>query len=52
MNAAIATLQIALDVLENNEPINRREGNIDQANLQLKNAAEIRTALEILENDF
>ncbi len=52
MNAAIVTLQIALDVLENNEPINRAEGNIDQANLEAKNAVEIRNALETLYNDF
>ena len=48
MNAAIVTLQIALDVLENNEPINRREGNIEQADLELNNAKEIRSVLSSL----
>jgi len=31
MEAAINELEIRLDILETNEPINRREGNIDQA---------------------
>lgn len=48
MNAAINTLTIALETLENNEPINRAEGNADQADLEAANAAEIRTALAVL----
>lgn len=48
VNAAIATLQIQLDTLNNNEPIWRSEGNIEQADASLKNAQEIHNALEIL----
>lgn len=48
MNAAIAQLQINLYNLENNEPINRLEGNIEQADLEVKNASEIREAISIL----
>ncbi len=46
--AAIFALQSTLAVLENNEPINRREGKKAQANLERKNAAEIKDALEVL----
>lgn len=48
MNAAINELEIVLSTLENNEPINRAEGNIDQADLEHANATEIRTALGVL----
>jgi hypothetical protein len=48
MNAAIATLEITLATMENNEPINRAAGNIDQADLEARNADEIRAALELL----
>lgn len=48
MNAAISQLQIYYDTLSCNEPINRSEGNIDQANLQLKNKKQVSKALEIL----
>lgn len=48
MTAAIANLEIDLATMENNEPINRREGKEDQADLEAKNAAEIRQALAIL----
>ena len=48
MNAAIAQLEISLEALENNEPINRKEGNEEQADLEAKNAEEIRQALVIL----
>ena len=48
MKAAIAQLQISLETLENNEPINRAEGNEEQADLESRNAADIRQALAIL----
>jgi hypothetical protein len=48
MNAAITQLEVTLDVLETNEPINRAEGNIAQADLEATNAAEIRDALGVL----
>lgn len=48
MTAAIATLEVALQTLETNEPINRAEGNIAQADLEAKNAVEIRQALDLL----
>ncbi len=48
LGAAIETLKVALDVCETNEPINRAEGKIDQADLEYNNALEIRNALDIL----
>ena len=48
MKAAIAQLEISLNVLEGNEPINRSNGNVEQAELEAKNAADIRQALAIL----
>ncbi len=48
MQAAITNLEISLEVLENNEPINRAEGNIAQADLELRSAEEIREGLAIL----
>jgi hypothetical protein len=48
MQAAISTLEIALDILKNNEPINRAEGNVEQADLEARNAAEIEVALVVL----
>ncbi len=48
MKAAITTLEIALEVMEANEPINRNEGNIKQADLEAKNSADIRQALAVL----
>jgi hypothetical protein len=49
MKAAITQLQISLDVLTTNEPINRAEGNTEQADLEAANAAEIRRAIAVLE---
>lgn len=49
MKAAITQLQIHLDVLTTNEPINRAEGNTEQADLEAANAAEIRQAIAVLE---
>jgi hypothetical protein len=48
MNAAITALKETLYVLETNEPINRSEGNIEQADLEAANAAEIKAALAVL----
>lgn len=48
MKSAITTLEIALETMKNNEPINRKEGNEEQADLEAKNAAEMRQALHIL----
>lgn len=48
MKASISQLEIALATMENNEPINRREGNIEQADLELANAEDYRMAIEVL----
>lgn len=48
MQAAINQLEIYLDVLETNEPINRAEGKIEQADLEKQNAIEVRAALDKL----
>jgi hypothetical protein len=48
MNPAINELEIRLSVMENNEPINRAEGNIAQADLEAANAASYRKAIEAL----
>lgn len=48
MNAAISELEISLETLETNEPINRKEGKIAQADLEAVNAAEIRQGLRLL----
>lgn len=49
-NAATSELEIALNTLETNEPIHRAEGNIEQADLCLSRAHEIKNALNILNN--
>lgn len=49
MQAAITQLEIYLDTLINNAPINEREGNLEQAELERKNAAEVKQALTWLE---
>lgn len=48
MQAAISQLEIYLDVLETNEPINRASGKIEQADLEKQNAIEVRAALNKL----
>lgn len=48
MQAAITQLEIALDVLVTNEPINRERGDIEQADLEARSAAEIRQAIDVL----
>lgn len=45
---AAEVLRQSLHVMENNAPINRAEGNIDQAELEERTAASIRAALEKL----
>lgn len=47
-NAAVSVLEVMLEVLENNEPINRREGNLPQANLERSSAVDIRAVLDRL----
>ncbi|CAM3836088.1 DUF2958 domain-containing protein [Castellaniella denitrificans] len=50
---AVAALQQALDVAKNNEPINRTEGNTEQADLEAEVAASIEEAIAILtEGDY
>lgn len=48
MKHAIAELEITLSTLGNNEPIHRKEGNIEQADLCATKAAEIRQAIATL----
>lgn len=48
MKAAIAELEIALETMETNEPINRASGDIEQADLEAANAADYRQALAVL----
>ena len=46
---ALATLQIALDTVETNYPINLAEGNLDQAELEERAAESFRAAITMLE---
>lgn len=48
MQAAISQLEIYLEILETNEPINRAEGKFAQADLEKQNAIEVREALKFL----
>lgn len=48
MNAAIAVLEMALEVATTNEPINRAEGRIEQADLEAENAVDFRQAIDRL----
>lgn len=48
MQAAIIVLQSALDTMETNEPINRAEGNVEQADLEAGNIVIYQQALAIL----
>jgi hypothetical protein len=48
VGAAIAQLEVALDVCVTNEPINRAEGKIEQADLEAKNAEQFRRAIHFL----
>lgn len=49
MNPAITQLEVYLDTLENNERVNRVEGNTDEADLQAAKAACVRKSIGILE---
>ena len=46
--AAITALEVTRDTLETNEPINRAEGNDEQADLEAKSAEEVKQAIEVL----
>jgi len=48
MKHALTIIENALNVAVNNEPINRAEGKVDQADLELVVAEECRKALVIL----
>ena len=48
MKTAIVVLEEALNVCVANEPINRKEGNVEQADAEAVSAAGIRQALAIL----
>lgn len=50
MAAAVAQLGVALQVVEHNEPINRAQGNIEQADLEAGNAASFRAAIAALDS--
>lgn len=52
MHAAIVTLEIALDILETNEPIHRAAGDEAQADGESRQAREIRDALALLRATF
>lgn len=46
---AISQLKNSLDVVTNNEPINRKEGDTQQANLEKTNARSFRAAIQHLQ---
>lgn len=48
MRTAIAYLQTTLSTLETNEPINRLGGDVEQADLESVDAAQIRQAIAVL----
>ncbi len=50
-HAIILMQECILDVALNNEPINRREGNTDQADLELKTIESITAAIKVLHTD-
>ena len=50
MNAAITYLETSLNVLETNEPINRAEGNIEQADLEAISISQIKEGIEVLKS--
>ena len=50
MQAAIDYLNLQLEVLETNAPINERKGDLAQAALERNHAAQIRDALTLLIN--
>lgn len=48
VSAAVAQLEIALNVVTTNEPINRAEGKVEQADLERANAEQFRAAIDVL----
>lgn len=50
MKSAIAILENSLEALAANEPINRAEGNLGQADLEAANASEVRQAIAVLQS--
>ncbi len=51
MEHAITQLEIALDIVETNAPINEAEGNLEQAQLERECAASYRAAIEKLKSE-
>ena len=49
MQLAIAELETKLDILENNEPIHRMAGDVEQADLERNIANDIRKAVKVLQ---
>lgn len=52
MKHAIQILEKTLQVMETNEPINRENGNLDQAQLEADTAKDLRTALTFLKGGY
>lgn len=50
-SAAIDQLEISLEFIETNEPINRHEGNVEQADLERDNAISFRAAIAKLKGE-
>jgi hypothetical protein len=48
-DASISQLKLALEIAENNEPINRSAGNTKQADMEFSNAEDYRKAISVLE---
>jgi hypothetical protein len=52
MQATIEILEQQLEILKTNEPINRSEGKIEQADLEARQIEEIDTAIHALRNEI
>lgn len=48
MHAAITYLETSLNVLETNEPINRSEGNVEQADCEAVAIFQIKEGIKVL----
>lgn len=48
MNHAIEALEVSLDVLQTNAPINEAEGNLEQAKLEREAIEDIKGGLKVL----
>jgi len=48
LEPAVSELKRSMETLLNNEPINRKEGNVRQANLERNNAQSFGKAIEVL----